>query len=106
MWIIEELFGFLARNRSGVSKAQLFEDFLDAAEGGYVNGLTSYVDTLSSRFKSLDPAGELGLNAKEYDTDLNYTGAISFGSNWCYFMQIKDVVKKNEYVEDKSWMNE
>ena len=49
---------------------------------------------------------EDSLNAKTYDTDLNYTGAVTFGDNWCYFMQIKDVVKKNEYVEDKSWMNE
>ena len=40
---------------------------------------------------------ENSLSAKTYDTDLNYTG---------YFMQIKDVIKKNEYVEDKSWMNE
>ena len=53
-----------------------------------------------------DIAGELGLNAKEYDTDLNYVGAISFGSNWCYFSQIKEIVKKNEYVEDTSWMYE
>ena len=52
-----------------------------------------------------DIAGELGVNAKEYDTDLNYVGAISFGSNWCYFSQIQEVVKKNEYVEDKEWMN-
>ena len=53
-----------------------------------------------------DIAGELGLNAKEYDTYLNYVGAISFGSNWCYFSQIKEIVKKNEYVEDTSWMYE
>ena len=53
-----------------------------------------------------DIAGELGVNAKEYDTELNYTGAISFGSNWCYFSQIAEVVKKNEYVEDTSWMKE
>ena len=53
-----------------------------------------------------DIAGELGLSAKEYDTELNYTGAVSFGSNWCYFNQIKEVVKKNEYVEDTSWMKE
>ena len=46
------------------------------------------------------------LSAKTYDTELNYTGAVTFGDNWCYFMQIKDVIKKNEYVEDKSWMNE
>ena len=36
-------------------------------------------------------AGELGLKAKEYDTDLNYTGAITFGTNWCYFYQIRKV---------------
>jgi len=53
-----------------------------------------------------DIAAELGVNAKEYDTDLNYTGAITFGSNWCYFMQIKEVIKKNDYVEDTSWMRE
>ena len=53
-----------------------------------------------------DIAGELGVNAKEYDTELNYTGAITFGEYWCYFAQIKDVIKKNEYVEDKEWMNE
>ena len=53
-----------------------------------------------------DIAGELGVNAKEYDTELNYTGAITFGSNWCYFSQIAEVIKKNEYVEDTSWMKE
>ena len=53
-----------------------------------------------------DIAAELGVNAKEYDTDLNYVGAITFGSNWCYFMQIKEVIKKNDYVEDDSWMRE
>ena len=53
-----------------------------------------------------DIAGELGVNAKEYDTELDYTGAITFGSNWCYFSQIAEVIKKNEYVEDTSWMKE
>ena len=53
-----------------------------------------------------DIAGELGVNAKEYDTELNYTGAITFGEYWCYFAQIKDVIKKNEYVEDTDWMND
>ena len=45
-------------------------------------------------------------SVKTYDTDLDYTGAITFGDNWCYYMQIKEVVKKNEYIEDKSWMND
>ena len=46
------------------------------------------------------------LNAKTYDTELNYTGAITFGQYWCYFGQIAEVIKKNEYVEDTSWMKE
>ena len=49
---------------------------------------------------------DTSLNAQTYDTDLNYTGAITFGSNWCYFMQIQEVIKKNDYVEDDSWMRE
>ena len=53
-----------------------------------------------------DIAAELGVNAKEYDTDLNYIGAITFGDNWCYFMQIEEVIKKNDYEEDTSWMRE
>ena len=55
-----------------------------------------------------DIAAELdsAANVKTYDTELNYTGAITFGEYWCYFAQIKDVIKKNEYVEDKDWMNE
>ena len=46
------------------------------------------------------------LNAKTYDTELKYTGAITFGQYWCYFDQIAEVIKKNEYVEDTSWMKE
>ena len=53
-----------------------------------------------------DIAGELGVNAKEYDTELNYTGAITFGSYWCYFHQIAEVIKKNEFVSDTTWMKE
>ena len=53
-----------------------------------------------------DIAGELGVNAKEYDTELDYTGAITFGSNWCYFSQIAEVIKKNEFVSDTTWMKE
>ena len=46
------------------------------------------------------------LNAKTYDTELKYTGAITFGQYWCYFNQIEEVIKKNEYVEDTDWMKE
>ena len=40
---------------------------------------------------------ENSLSAKTYDTDLNYTGAVTFGDNWCYFMQIQEVIKKNGF---------
>jgi hypothetical protein len=41
------------------------------------------------------------LNAKTYDTELNYTGAITYsgdtGTHWCYFNEIEKVIKaKNE----------
>ena len=54
--------------------------------------------------RKTDVAGELGVYAKEYDTDLNYMGAVTFGSNWCYFSDIQEVVKKNEFENDTEWM--
>ena len=47
---------------------------------------------------------ENSLSAKTYDTELNYTGAVTFGEYWCYFVQIDKVIKRNEYTEDTSWM--
>ena len=44
------------------------------------------------------------LNAKTYDTELKYTGAITFGEYWCYFDQIAEVIKRNEFVSDTTWM--
>ena len=45
-----------------------------------------------------DVAAELdtSANVKQYDTDLNYTGAVTFGSNWCYLYQIKEVSTKED----------
>jgi len=37
---------------------------------------------------------DTSLNAQTYDTELNYMGAITFGSNWCYFNQIEKIVKR------------
>ena len=51
-----------------------------------------------------DPAGELGLQAKEYDTDLNYTGAITFGDNWCYFYQIRKVNNTDINIDLTDWI--
>ncbi len=55
-----------------------------------------------------DVAAELdtSLNAKTYDTELNYMGAITFGSNWCYFHQIDKVVEKVEQEESATdWID-
>ena len=72
----------------------------------YDRGREGVITNIGIATDPTDIAAELGVNAKEYDTDLNYVGAITFGSNWCYFMQIKEVIKKNDYVEDDSWMRE
>jgi len=46
------------------------------------------------------------LNAKTYDTKLGYTGAVTFGSNWCYFSQIDKVVKTNDFEESATdWID-
>ena len=70
------------------------------------NGREGVVTNIGIATDKNDIAGELGVNAKEYDTELDYTGAITFGSYWCYFSQIDEVIKKNEYVEDTAWMKE
>ena len=49
---------------------------------------------------------DIAASVKTYDTELNYTGAVTFGEYWCYFIQIKDVIKRNEYQEDKSWIHQ
>ena len=71
-------------------------------------GREGVVTNIGIATEPTDIAAELDTAAsvKTYDTELNYTGAITFGEYWCYFSQIKDVIKKNEYVEDKEWMNE
>ena len=54
-----------------------------------------------------DPAGELGLNATEYDLELNYLGAITFGDNWCYFHQIRLVNEtgvNKERAKEENWI--
>ena len=44
-----------------------------------------------------DPAGELGIQVQEYDTEMNYTGSIGYVTEnndhyWAYFSQIeKDI---------------
>ena len=72
------------------------------------NGREGVITNIGIATEKTDIAAESdnSLNAKTYDTELNYTGAITFGQYWCYFGQIAEVIKKNEYVEDTSWMKE
>ena len=60
---------------------------------------------IAVRKEDIAAEDDTSLSAKEYDTDLNYTGAVTFGSYWCYFMQIQEVVKKNESAEATDWMH-
>ena len=71
-------------------------------------GREGVITNIGIATEKTDIAAELdsSLNAKTYDTELDYTGAITFGSNWCYFMQIEEVIKKNDYEEDTAWMRE
>jgi hypothetical protein len=50
---------------------------------------------------------DTSLNAKTYDTDLNYIGAITYsgdkGTYWCYFDQIYRV--EGSAVNDLEWMH-
>ena len=59
-------------------------------------GRTGEISNIGIATDKNDIAAEsdTSLNAQEYDTDVNYTGAITFGSNWCYFIQIKKVNNK------------
>ena len=50
---------------------------------------------IAVRKEDIAAEDDTSLSAKEYDTDLGYTGAVTFGgSNWCYFSQIVKIVKR------------
>ena len=57
-------------------------------------GKEGVITDISIGVSKSDPAGELGVQVKEYDTELNYQGAIDYktdnGDNyWAYFGQIE-----------------
>ena len=74
--------------------------------GDYVecnHGRSGTIINIGIATEKTDIAAEAdtSLNAKTYDTELNYTGAITYsgdtGTHWCYFNEIEKVVKaKNE----------
>ena len=49
---------------------------------------------IATRKEDIAAEDDTSLNAQVYDTELGYTGAITFGSNWCYFDQIEKIVKR------------
>tara|TARA_R100000808_G_C2099205_1_gene116878 strand:- start:202 stop:450 length:249 start_codon:yes stop_codon:yes gene_type:complete len=67
-------------------------------------GRTGTISSIGIGTTKSDPAGELGLKAEEYDTDLNYCGSITFGDNWCYFYQIREVNKAEVKHDLTDWI--
>ena len=69
-------------------------------------GGTNATSSWTAASLATDIAGEDGVDAKEYDTDLNYTGAITFCNEeksetyWCYFIQIKELAEKDKLTID------
>ena len=73
-----------------------------------VKGRQGVITNIGIATEKTDIAAELdsSLNAKTYDTELDYTGAITFGSNWCYFSQIDKVIEKNDFEESATdWID-
>ena len=73
-----------------------------------VKGRQGVITNIGIATEPTDIAAESdsSLNAKTYDTSLNYTGAITFGSNWCYFTQIEKVLEKNDFEESATdWID-
>ena len=62
-----------------------------------VNFREGIITDISIATKTDDPAGELGVQIQEYDTELNYKGSIGYVTEsgdqyWAYFSQIvKDI---------------
>ena len=70
------------------------------------HGRTGEIINIGIATESTDIAAEndTALNAKTYDTDLNYTGAITFGTNWCYFYQIRKVNNNDINIDLTDWI--
>ena len=66
------------------------------------HGRTGEIINIGIATETTDIAAEndTALNAKTYDTDLGYKGAVTYsgdnGTYWCYFDQIKDNLTEKE----------
>ena len=54
-----------------------------------------FISDINIGLTTTDIAGELGVSVKEYDTELNYYGSVSYVTDsndcyWSYFHQIKE----------------
>ena len=54
-----------------------------------------FISDINIGITTTDIAGELGVSVKEYDTELNYYGSVSYVTDsndcyWSYFHQIKE----------------
>ena len=79
------------------------------------HGRTGEVINIGIATEPNDIAAEndTALNAKTYDTELGYTGAVTYSGTdmwgktstwWCYLNQVKEVVKQGE-KSNTDWMN-
>ncbi len=72
----------------------------DIIEGNH--GRVGEIINIGIATEKTDIAAEndTSLNAKTYDTDLNYVGAITYsgdsGTHWCYFNEIERVIKAKD----------
>ena len=62
-----------------------------------VGALVGTIESISIGVVEGDPAGELGPNIDEYDTDLGYQGSVTYTTpagqtKWAYFAQIDEVL--------------
>ncbi len=73
------------------------EDDVTVNEKFGANTRYGKVTDISIATKTNDPAGELGIQIQEYDTELDYAGSIGYVTEngdhyWAYFSQIeKDI---------------
>ena len=55
---------------------------------------------IATEMTDIAAENDTALNAKTYDTDLGYKGAVTYsgdnGTYWCYFDQIKDNLTEKE----------
>lgn len=63
-----------------------------------VGPLVGTIESIAIGVVEGDPAGELGPNVDEYDTELGYQGSVTYRteageSKWAYFRQIEEVIQ-------------